>query len=120
MPEWMSSVDSFTPGKSFVLGVALSAVNPKNLALTIAAAGSIARAGLSSEDSAVAAAVFVIIASLSVAGLVLYYLLFTSRATASLGTIKDFMAAHNAVIMMVILLVLGAKLIGNGLAGVAN
>ena len=30
------------------------------------------------------------------------------------------MAAHNAVIMMVVLLVLGAKLIGNGIAGLSD
>ena len=30
------------------------------------------------------------------------------------------MSAHNAVIMMVVLLVLGAKLIGNGIAGLAD
>jgi hypothetical protein len=30
------------------------------------------------------------------------------------------MAAHNAVIMMVVLLVLGAKLIGNGIAGLSH
>ena len=30
------------------------------------------------------------------------------------------MADHNAVIMMVVLLVLGAKLIGNGIAGLTD
>ena len=30
------------------------------------------------------------------------------------------MSAHNAVIMMVVLLVLGAKLLGNGIAGLAD
>ena len=30
------------------------------------------------------------------------------------------MAAHNAVIMMVVLLVLGAKLIGDGIAGLTD
>ena len=30
------------------------------------------------------------------------------------------MSAHNAVIMMVVLLVLGAKLIGNGIAGLSD
>jgi hypothetical protein len=49
-------------------------VNPKNLALTLGAALVIAQAGLSTGDTAWALAVFVIIASLSIAVPVLYYL----------------------------------------------
>src|SRR4051812_9616731 len=46
MPKWMAAVDSLTAGRSFLLGAALSGINPKNLALTLAAAASIAQAGL--------------------------------------------------------------------------
>ena len=46
MPKWMATIDRFTAGKSLGLGAALSGVNPKNLALTLAAAASIAQAGL--------------------------------------------------------------------------
>ena len=41
-------------------------MNPKNLALTLAAAASIAHAGLRPGDSAIAVAAFVVIASVSV------------------------------------------------------
>lgn len=116
MPKWMSGVDTFTAGRSLVLGLALSAANPKNLALTAAAAASVAQSGLSADDSALALAVFVVLGSVTVVGLVLFYLVDSDRATAPLQSVKEFMAAHNAVIMMVILLLLGAKLIGNGLA----
>ena len=68
MPTWMSTVDRFAPGKSLVFGAALSGANPKNLALTVAAAASIAQAGLSGSESAIAVAVFVVIGSLTVAG----------------------------------------------------
>ncbi len=120
LPKWMAAIDSFTPAKSFGLGAALSGANPKNLALTLAAAASIAQAGLDGGGSAVAVAVFVVIGSLTVAGPVLFYLVATEKATTSLASIKDFMAAHNAVIMMVLFLVLGAKLVGNGIAGLSN
>lgn len=120
MPAWMDSVDHFTPGKSFGLGIALSALNPKNLALTASAAASIAQAGLSSEDTVLAAAVFVAIGSVTVVGSVLFYLVATDKAAASLGSVKDFMAEHNAVIMMVILLILGAKILGEGLGAVST
>jgi threonine/homoserine/homoserine lactone efflux protein len=117
MPKWMAAVDSFTPGRSLVLGAALSGVNPKNLALTAAAAATIVQNGLTGGDRVVAVAVFVAIASITVAGAVLFYLLAGERATAPLAAIKEFMGQHNAVIMMVILLILGAKILGDGLAG---
>ena len=65
-------------------------------------------------------AVFVVIGSLTVAGPVVFFLVAPRRAAGPLSSIKDFMAAHNAVIMMVVLLVLGAKLIGNGIAGLTD
>ena len=96
----------------------LSAVNPKNLALTLAAGAVIAQAGLSAGDDAIAVAVFVAIGSIGVAGLVLFFLFGGEHATKPLASIKEFMEDHNAVIMMVVLLVLGAKLIGSGLPGI--
>jgi threonine/homoserine/homoserine lactone efflux protein len=120
MPKWMQSIDAFTPVKSLVLGAALSGANPKNLALTLAAAASIAQAGLDGGQSAVAVAVFVVLGSVTVAGPVLFFLFASSAATGPLGAIKEFMSAHNAVIMMVVLLVLGAKLLGDGIAGIAT
>ena len=113
------AIDWFTAGRSFVFGALLSGVNPKNLALTLAAAASIAQAGLSTGDSAIAVAVFVVIGSITVAGPVIFFLFGGERATKPLASIKEYMADHNAVIMMVVLLVLGAKLIGNGWSGLS-
>ena len=120
MPKWMSAVDAVEPRRAFVLGVALSGANPKNLALTAAAAGSIAQAGLGTTDSAIAVAVFVAIGSLTVVGSVLFYLVGGDAATKPLATMKEFMADHGNVIMMVVLVIIGAKLVGDGLAGVSH
>jgi threonine/homoserine/homoserine lactone efflux protein len=117
MPTWMASLDRIHPGRSLLLGVALSAVNPKNLVLTAAGAAAIAQAGLSTGDTVVAVVVFVAVASSTVVGAVLFSLVGGDRASGALSTVKDFMARNNAVIMMVLLLVLGAKLIGDGLGG---
>jgi hypothetical protein len=117
MPTWMSSVDHFGPGRSLGLGLALSAANPKNLVLTAAGATAIAQAGLSTGDEAIAVAVFVAIASITVAGSVTFYLVASERAARPLAAMKDFMAANNAVIMMVLFVVLGVKILGDGLGG---
>ncbi len=120
MPAWMSAIDGFSPGKSLGLGAVLSAANPKNLALTLAAASTIAQAGLDGGESAIAVAVFVVIASLTVAGPVLFYVAAPGKAAGPLDSIKQFMSDHNAVIMMVVLLVLGAKMLGQGIAGLTD
>ncbi len=114
-PKWMAAIDSVTPAKARGLGVLLSGANPKNLALTFAAAASIAQSGLSGIGDAEAVALFVVLGSVTVVGPVVLYLVAPQQAATWLGSIKDFMAAHNAVIMMVVLLVLGAKLLGNGI-----
>jgi hypothetical protein len=36
------------------------------------------------------------------------------------SAIKEFMSEHNAVIMLVVLIVLGAKLIGDAIAGLSS
>ncbi len=117
MPSWVAAVDHFTFPKSLGLGLALSAVNPKNLVLTLAGAGVIARAGLSTGDEVVAAVVFVAVASVTVVGLVLFYLVAPTAASRPLESIKAFMADNNDAIMAVILLILGVKLIGDGMGG---
>ena len=118
MPKWMAAVDTMTPPRVALLGAALSGANPKNLALTIAAAASIAEAGLDRADTAIAVGVYVILGSLTVAGAVLLYLVDAERAARPLGAVKRFMSENNAVIMMVVLLLLGAKLLGDGLSAV--
>lgn len=115
MPGWMATVDTVTPARAAMLGAALSAANPKNLALTLAAAASIAEAGLDGADKAIAVAAFVVVGSATVAGAVLAYLLDAERTAAPLATVRRFMSDNNAVIMMVVLLLLGAKLLGDGL-----
>jgi threonine/homoserine/homoserine lactone efflux protein len=120
LPSWMAAIDTFTAGKSLGLGIVLSAANPKNLALTAAGAAAIAQAGLDAGESAVAVAVFVAVASLTVVGPVAFYLAASDKAAQPLGALKEFMADHNAAIMTVLFFVLGAKILGNGFAGVSN
>jgi threonine/homoserine/homoserine lactone efflux protein len=114
-PKWMATIDTATPQRAALLGVALSGANPKNLALTLAASASIAESGLSQADTAIAIAVFIVIGSVTVAGSVLVFLIDADRAARPLSAVRQFMFDNNAVIMMVVLLLLGAKLLGDGL-----
>jgi threonine/homoserine/homoserine lactone efflux protein len=116
-PRWMATIGTATPQRAAVLGAALSGANPKNLALTLAAAASIAEAGLDQADEAIAIAAFIAIGSVTVFGAVLFYLVDADRAAGPLAALKRFMSDNNAVIMTVVLLLLGAKLLGDGLGG---
>jgi threonine/homoserine/homoserine lactone efflux protein len=74
MPKWMAALDRLRPGGALGPGALLSAVNPKNWALTIAAAATIAGAGLAGGSQAVVLAIFVVIGSLGVLAPLVVYL----------------------------------------------
>lgn len=119
-PKWMDSIASITAPRAAVLGAALSGANPKNFALTLAASASIAEVGLDRADTALAIVVYVALGSITVAGSVLLYLSSPRLAARPLAAIEQFMSEHSAAIMMVVLLLLGAKLIGDGLGGLSS
>ena len=116
MPKWLATVESVSPVKALGLGVALAAVNPKNLILTAGAAAGLAQvSGLTTTDAVVAIAVFVVIASLTIAGPVVYSLVGGAKAKACLDSAKTWLTAHNAAVMAVLFLVFGVDLIAKGL-----
>jgi Sap, sulfolipid-1-addressing protein len=115
MPKWMASIDAFSPAKALVLGVLLAGVNPKNLLLTLAAAVGLAQLGLSKTDAVVSLLVFVVVASLTIAGPVVYYLVGGARAKAALDSLKSWLTVHNAAVMAVLFVVFGVDLIAKGI-----
>ncbi len=117
LPKWMRSIDRFTAGRSVAMGAALSGVNPKNLLLTVAAAAAVAQAGLSAGEQAVSMGVFVLIGTLGPGIPVVIYFAMGERAERLLGELKLWMAGNNAAIMAVLCLVIGAKLLGDGISG---
>ncbi len=116
MPSWMAAVDDLTAAKAFGLGLLLTVPNPKNLGLTIAAAVSIGGAGLDTGEEIVVVAVFVLIASSTIIGPVLAYLVAGERAAPALTATKQWLMANNATVMTVLFAVLGAKVLGDGIA----
>jgi threonine/homoserine/homoserine lactone efflux protein len=119
LPKWMSSIDAFTPVRSVAMGVALSAINPKNLIMVAGAAAAIASTGASTGDQAVALAVFVVVGTLGPGAPVAIFFLMGERAQKILDGLKLWMARENTTIMAVLCLVIGAKLIGDAISGLA-
>jgi hypothetical protein len=118
-PKWMAALDTFGPGKSLGLGAALSGVNPKNLILTIGAAASIAQAGLPGGQQASVLAVFIALGSVTVATPLVIYLAMGAKAAGILDGWRTWLAANNAAVMLVLFLVFGVLLVGQGIAGLS-
>jgi threonine/homoserine/homoserine lactone efflux protein len=115
MPKWMATVDDLKPGAAFGLAILCSAVNPKNLILAVGAAAGVAQVNDSVGDAVGALIAFVVIASLSVAFAVGYYLFGGEKAHAHLDDLKAWLSVHNAAVMAVLFLVFGVVLIAKGL-----
>jgi hypothetical protein len=97
MPKWMAGIDALAPGK------------------TLGAATGLAQLGLSTTDAVVSLVVFVVVASLTIAGPVVYYLLGGEHAKAELDSMKGWLAVHNGAVMAVLFLVFGVDLIAKGI-----
>ena len=80
-------------------------------------AASVAETGLDGTSTTIVVAAFVMLCSVITVGAVLFHLAAPERASTHFATIKQFMADHGAVMTTVILLLLGAKLLGDGISG---
>ena len=120
VPRWMASLDEATAGKALVLGALLSGANPKNFVLTAAAATSMVEAGTHGSDLLVAVIVFVLVGSFPVIGAVIVRLVGGQWGISFLDAVRQFMVANSAVITVIVLLILGAKVLGDGLIGLGR
>lgn len=119
-PGWMASLGNATAGRALLLGVLLSGANPKNFVLTASAAASIAEAGAHGTDLGAAITVFVLIASCTVLGSVAIHLVGGQRAASFLDSVRQFMVTNSNVITVIVLLLLGASVLGDGLSGLGR
>lgn len=116
LPSWMKRIDSFTAGRSLAMGVALSAINPKNLVITVAAGAAIAQTGISAGQQSVALAVFVVLGTVGPGLPVAISFAMGERSKTVLGELRDWMGRNNTAIIAVLALVIGSKLLGDGIA----
>jgi threonine/homoserine/homoserine lactone efflux protein len=115
LPKWMKAIDTITFPAAAGLGFLLSALNPKNLIMAAGAGVDIGAAGLTAGSSALVIAVFTLIAASTVLVPVIGYLIAADRLRAPLDALRGWLAAENAVIMAVLLLVIGVSMIGKGI-----
>ena len=119
-PGWMDSVGEASAGRAVVLGLLLSAANPKNMVLVASAGAAIVETGVDGPDLALAVGVFVLLSSAVVLGAVVAHLVGGERAATFLAGLREFMVDHSAVMTMVILVLIGASVLGDGLSGLSH
>ncbi|WJJ11831.1 GAP family protein [Prescottella equi] len=115
LPAWMTKIDTIRPGAALGTAALLAAVNPKNLFLAMAAGSTLGTSGLGAGAIAICIGIFVAVASLMIAVPVSGYLVAPERAAPLLDSIRTWLASNTAAIMTVLLLILGTKLVGNGI-----
>ena len=120
LPTWIGRVDEIKPLPAAGLGVVMGGLNPKNLLLAVAAAAAIAQTGISGGEEAIAYVVFALVGTLGVGAPVGIYFAMGARSEKVLAGLKDWMAQNNAVIMAVICVLIGWKLIGDGISGLSS
>lgn len=116
-PGWMAGVAAATAGRALLVGFGLAAGNPKNVAFALASASIIGQADQSSDEVLAEAAVFVLLASLSVLGVLLVGWLAGEPGARALVALEQRLVVHNEVIVAAVLLLIGANVLGTGLAG---
>ncbi|MFN8017240.1 MAG: GAP family protein [Acidimicrobiales bacterium] len=117
IPPWMRHLDELTARKAVGMGVLLGGINPKNLGMVAAASSAISSAGLGTAEVVADAAAFVVVGSLTVAGIVLVHAIFQESSDRALAKLKAFMLANNPVIMTVLFLVFAVVLLAEGASG---
>ena len=116
MPKWMAEVDSMMPSKALVLGLLLSAVVPKNLLLALSAGVIVREAGLTVSEASVVIIVFTAIATSTVAIPVVAHLVAPARMRGPFESLREWLVENNVTIMVLLLLLIGVVMIGNGIA----
>ncbi|MCK8674546.1 GAP family protein [Rhodococcus sp. HM1] len=112
VPKWMQAIDRLNFPKATGLGIALSAVDPKNLLLYVSA-GLVIGTG----EAVVALVIYTVIAASSVLIHVLGYAIAAQRLRERLDTLSQWLRANNHQVMAIVLVLMGAAVIGKGLGG---
>lgn len=115
LPRWMASAGSYSPGRSALMGLALSAANPKNIGLTAAAGATIGAADLALTAELWAMAAYLLLASLTVIIPVTAYLIAPQKVAVPLRAIMEWLQTNHSVMTGMLLVVFGFILVGNGI-----
>jgi FtsH-binding integral membrane protein len=115
-PRWLDMVDTASPREALGLGVALAVLNP-NVPILLAGLATITAADVSTTDQVVGAVFLLAASQVGLAGPILWYMVRPAAAGRGLDRVKDWLARHERLVDLGVLLVFGALFTLTGLAG---
>ncbi|MGI9610571.1 MAG: GAP family protein [Acidimicrobiia bacterium] len=117
-PPWLKLEAGIGLRAAVGLGLLLSVLNPKDLALAASGGAAIGSHDLAIGQAAVAIAVFTLVAVSTVAVPVVVYLVVGARADDAFDRFKRWLLRHNAAVLAVIWLVLGMVFVLEGISAI--
>jgi len=119
-PRWLKSLEGASAMRAAMLGLLSSGANPKILVFTASAISSVVDTGATGWTSIAAVAVYVLIGSIGAIGLLLVAVIGGDKASGFIGSVRTFMVANMDIIVALISLLLGASILGDGIAGIRD
>lgn len=114
-PKWMRSFETITPRRAGITGLVLTVVRVEVLFMCLAAGLAIGTSGLDDVDKVSSGIVFVAISASTVALPILAYVAAGHRLDDFLERLKNWMAKNNAALLAVVLVLIGAMVLHNGI-----
>ena len=108
LPGWLRSVETFTPIRSFLLGLGIFILNPVDLSCAVLAALDVRLAALTPDANFWVLTVFAVVAILPIAIPVVLVLARGEAATPVLGRVRVWIASHTSVLNAALVLVIAA------------
>ena len=116
LPHWLTSVQNMRPLAAAATGFGIYAANPKNLTVGISAGVLFHSFGLAQGPALLVGAFYVLLASSTVVLPILALLLAEAKVKPWLDELQYWLAQHNAAVMAVLLSIIGAVMVGKGIA----
>jgi hypothetical protein len=113
--SWLTKLDSVTPLRAALVGVAFLALDPKDWLIDISAIDLIAAADLSGLQSGLAYLVYIFMAQVLLLIPLVYTLIFPAHAQNSLGRLNAWLRHHERRIEIVVALIFGLLFLFAGL-----
>ena len=111
-PKWFAKMSKIGPLGAGGFGLVLSALNPKNLMLSLSAGASVGALTLTGSQQALITVIFVALASCAIVIPTIAFLFAGKRLNHVLNDVRAWLVHHNAIIMAVLLLLIGLSTIG--------
>lgn len=113
-PPWLTSLMNAGSREALRYGILMSAANPKELLMALAAGLAIGTSGLGFASSTVALVVFVAVGAASVAGPLIVFLLGGDKTLARLERAREWLQTNNTSVAAVVMIVIGLLLVIGG------